>query len=63
MKNTAPDCAQIDRACRIFGAGGDLTDVAHAFRDELTGEGVWLAWHAAKASHAIDERHPLRSTR
>ncbi len=61
--NTFPTCQQIDRACRIYTGGGDYLAIAEALCGELTVEGLFLVYHAAKTAHVIDERFPYPSTR
>lgn len=57
--NNAPTSAQLNRACRLYSAGADALTFCAELADELTPEGIWLAWHAAKAAHAIDQRYPF----
>lgn len=59
----APTAEQINRACTLYSAGADALSFAAAFAGETDDECLWLLWHAAKAAHAIDERHPFTSQR
>jgi hypothetical protein len=53
----APTCGQIDRACRLYAAGASHEAFCEAFKGDLQGAGLVLAWHAAVASHKVDVRN------
>jgi hypothetical protein len=56
IKNTSPDCAQIAHACRLYETGGEIPEFIIAFKKELTQEGIFLAYHAAKVSFDMNVR-------
>ena len=59
----APSCHQLDRACRLYSGGASVESFRAAFAGELSPEGMFLAWHAAVAANAIDERYPFTANR
>lgn len=49
-----PTCGQIDRACRLYGAGAQPSDFIEAFSG-IAPEAVWLLWHAARGAAQADD--------
>lgn len=53
-----PNCDQIRRACNMRASGIELNEFIIAFERELNNEGLYLAWSAARAFMAIEDKLP-----
>jgi len=53
---SAPNCDQIRRAVGMYSNGITLKDFIESMKSELNNEGMYLAWHAAKAFMIVEEQ-------